>query len=380
MPRTCGNEQPLSDTQRTENLDRLNLYKNTFATGELPYLTIPVVYTVLFDTNDENVSLELIRANHEQITMDFTATNPDLESIPTLPPYNTFRSVTGDAKIAFEPLNPFDITEGSVRRIKVNTIFSGIVEILNLYPPVDKSLNVYISNLQTSLLGQALYSTTNNFTACVVRFDTVGSTFLPGPGAPYNLGRTLTHEIGHTMSIEHPWTPGCDGVQAYADVPRTKEPNIVGTFDSANLESGVGPFGGNHWNDIHDLNDPIRSCTGVEDPGIYELFFQFAEYVNDSAMVMWSNDQALTMYAWTDTIGRDMLTVGEVDVIPTPSEIPDDGGGLSPGAIAGIVIGVVIGVILIAMFIVYSMGPMGPTSSIANASFEWSGNRSYSSM
>jgi len=25
------------------------------------------------------------------------------------------------------------------------------------------------------------------------------------PGAPYNLGRTVTHELGHFYSLEHPW-------------------------------------------------------------------------------------------------------------------------------------------------------------------------------
>jgi hypothetical protein len=49
----------------------------------------------------------------------------------------------------------------------------------------------------------------------------VGSVANPGPGNPYNLGRTLTHELGHWFGLRHIWgdTGNCSNDDFCADTP-----------------------------------------------------------------------------------------------------------------------------------------------------------------
>lgn len=72
--RTCSTT-PLSAKDRSNVSSRLSRYK-TFLTGrDEPTATLPIMYTVLHSNENENVSVVKIQANHEQLNLDFTATN-----------------------------------------------------------------------------------------------------------------------------------------------------------------------------------------------------------------------------------------------------------------------------------------------------------------
>ena len=53
----------------------------------------------------------------------------------------------------------------------------------------------------------------------------IGDKFFGNTGtaqAPYNKGRTATHEIGHYFGLDHPWGDGnCDADDGVADTPAT---------------------------------------------------------------------------------------------------------------------------------------------------------------
>ena len=56
------------------------------------------------------------------------------------------------------------------------------------------------------------------------------------PGAPYDLGRTTTHELGHFFNLSHPWTNNCVSDDGIADTPNIDGPNYgcpnPGTVDA----------------------------------------------------------------------------------------------------------------------------------------------------
>jgi len=84
-----------------------------------------------------------------------------------------------------------------------------------------RDLNVYFQNLSGGILGYCYYPVANpNDRTFRTDGCSILSASVPGGSATnYNLGRTLTHEIGHWFGLYHTFQGGCSGGDDVADTP-----------------------------------------------------------------------------------------------------------------------------------------------------------------
>ncbi len=176
-------------------------------------IQIPVVVNVLYKTNAQNISDAQIQSQIVALNQDFSATNSDYDNTPAV-----FQSVrSGDIRIEFVLDN--------VIRLRTKTQSWPINDAMkkagkggiNPTDPATK-LNIWVCNLTSGYLGYAQFPGGNAATDGVViddnAFGTTGTA-----SAPYNKGRTSTHEIGHWMNLRHIWGDTNCGNDLVDDTP-----------------------------------------------------------------------------------------------------------------------------------------------------------------
>ena len=246
---------------------------------------IPVVVHVVYRNATENVSNAQIDSQITALNADFRATNADKASTPTV-----FQGLIGDARVTFKLAttdpdgNP---TDGITRTSTTTTPFNSDTDNVKSAAtggsdawPSDRYLNLWVcGNLRSgsgqSLLGYAQFpggpTATDGVVVIHSGFGTTGTA-----AAPFNLGRTTTHEIGHWLNLRHIWGDdgtGCSGSDFVVDTPNQGGPNYgTPTFPSSSCSNG--PNG--------------------------DLFMNYMDYTDDAAMFMFTVGQVDRMQAALD--------------------------------------------------------------------------------
>ncbi len=248
--------------------------------------TIPVVVHVVYNTEAENILDAQVKSQISRLNLDYAAKNPDRKKTPSV--WNGF--VT-DARIQFvlaakDPKGKG--TNGIIRIKTTQTSFSDDDSIKSASKggtdpwPTDKYLNLWICSLAGGLLGYAQFpggpAKTDGVVILNTAFGTSGSA-----AAPFNLGRTSTHEIGHWLNLHHIWgdTQHCEGTDFVSDTPNAQLPNY-GKPKFPHISCSNGPNG--------------------------DMFMNYMDYVDDDSMVMFTTQQVARMNAALEgprnTIGK----------------------------------------------------------------------------
>jgi hypothetical protein len=252
--------------------------------AERPGVTrIPVVVHVVWNTPQQNISDAQITSQIDVLNRDFRRTNPDVASTPA-----PFLPLAADARIEFFMANvdPNGApTAGIQRRQTALTSFtdddamkSNATGGVDAWP-ADRYLNIWVVPRLTSaigdLLGYAQFpggpAATDGVVILHSAFGTVGTA-----AAPFNLGRTATHEIGHWLNLNHIWGDdgsGCSGTDNVGDTPNQGGAN-TGTPTFPRLSCNNGPNG--------------------------DMFMNYMDYVDDAAMFMFSAGQVARVQACLD--------------------------------------------------------------------------------
>jgi hypothetical protein len=246
---------------------------------------IPVVVHVVHRLAEENLSDEQVASQIDVLNADFRATNPDRDSTP-----DVFKPLVADSQVTFvlATVDPDgNPTNGITRTPTANTSFTSDTDNVKSSAtggadpwPADRYLNMWTCGNLRSMSGDALLgyaqfpggpAETDGVVMLHSAFGTTGSA-----AAPFNLGRTATHEVGHWLNLRHIWGDdgtGCAGSDFVDDTPNAGGPNF-GTPAFPHVTCGNGPNG--------------------------DLFMNYMDYVDDQAMFMFTHGQALRMQATLD--------------------------------------------------------------------------------
>ena len=235
-------------------------------------ITIPLVVHIVWYGPEENLTDEQIQSQLEVLNEDFRALNSEIASVP-----GPFAGDVADMEIEFCLVavtrtqtsfpNIADLYSGGRRRVCHNG--------LGGHDAIDPGhyLNAWVSARNDGACGEGTFPDDPLVPAdeqgIFIRpdcFGTVGTA-----AAPFNLGRTTTHEIGHYLNLKHLWGEGLEDPLCQSDdmVEDTEEQ----AYSYSEFTSGSCP--------VH----PSFSC------GTADMFMNFMNLPADRCMSMFTNGQ-----------------------------------------------------------------------------------------
>ena len=160
-----------------------------------PVLQIPVIFHMLFNSEQENISDSLILQELKQLNLDFTGRNNDLNRLPS-----QYLSIIGTANISFvlaDSILPAMVTKGIIRKRTARSTYTFGDPVFFDDPlwNTSKYMNVYIGNIRNGRTSGYVNSfpwRNKKQDAIALNFDEVGHST-----------RLLTHETGHWFGLWH---------------------------------------------------------------------------------------------------------------------------------------------------------------------------------
>jgi hypothetical protein len=241
-------------------------------------VTIPVVVHVVHGSATQNISDAQVQSQVDVLNQDYRAANTDKGIVPQV-----WSNLVADAQVQFalatvdpdgRPSNGIDrVQTGKQSFTTDDTVKSATSGGADPWPS-DRFLNIWVCNLGGGLLGYAQFpggpAATDGVVILYTAFGTTGTAT-----APFNLGRTTTHEVGHWLNLIHIWGDrlDCSGTDLVDDTPPQQAPNY-GKPVFPHVTCNNGPNG--------------------------DMFMNYMDYVDDDSMVMFTPGQVARMSAALD--------------------------------------------------------------------------------
>ncbi|HYK47258.1 MAG TPA: M43 family zinc metalloprotease [Parafilimonas sp.] len=304
--------------QFTENYSK-NATANMTSAVNAPVYTIPVVVHVVYNKAEQNISDAQVLSQIAVLNQDYEKLNADVSKVPSV-----WTNLVADCQIKFclATIDPNGNPTTGIRRVqttKAQFIDNDAVKFTSKGGddawPAGSYLNLWVCKLGNFLLGYAQFpGGPANTDGVVIGYNAFGNN--GAAKAPYDLGRTATHEIGHWLNLFHIWGDdggGCSGSDKVKDTP-----------DQGDRHFGCPRF-------------PFLSCSNGPNG---DMFMNYMDYTDDKCMFMFTNGQKTRMSATLAAGGsRNSVTVsgkcGTQPVSLTSSSSNENALTISPNPVNG---------------------------------------------
>lgn len=237
-------------------------------------VTIPVVVHIVLPDPTAVTDAQVLD-QLETLNLDYTAQNTDVNQVPAV-----WQPLTGNPQVEFclAARTPGgDPTSGITRTVSNRSFpITGAGQAVKYAETggapawdADRYLNIWVCELDDNYLGVATFPQlyVPEEQGVVVHFRAFGRTGTARP--PFNLGRTLTHEVGHFFNLYHIWgntdNNTCTDEDNVADTPPQGQQNY-------DCPTGV-------------LTDQCSPAA----PGL--MYMNYMDYVNDACMHFFTSGQ-----------------------------------------------------------------------------------------
>jgi Pregnancy-associated plasma protein-A/Secretion system C-terminal sorting domain/Fibronectin type III domain len=306
--RNCAAEQILqqqliNNPALQEQLQRIEQHTHDHVQSgvqERVVITIPVVVNVVWNTASENISDAQIQSQMTVLNNDFRRLNADAGNTPA-----AFAGLAADCEFNFclAVRDPNGNATTGIRRQQTSVTAFSTNDAMKFTAqggldawPRDQYLNMWVCDISGGILGYAQFpggaASTDGVVMDYQYFGTTGTAT-----APFNGGRTATHEVGHWLNLRHIW--GDDGTSC------TGSDQVSDTPNQADENYGCPTF-------------PQVSCSNGPNG---DMFMNYMDYTDDACMNMFSAGQKARMQALFAAGGS------RVALLSSQGCVPPSGGG-----------------------------------------------------
>ncbi len=183
-------------------------------------LTLPVVVHIVWNTDAQNISDDQIRSQMEALNRAYRGQNDNQDIIPL-----SLRGLFADMELEFclaerDPDGALTngITRTNTRQDKIGSLINQGRRAI-CYSDLggkdawdtERYINIWVGEMAAGIAGEASFPgmdipEEDGIRITPDRFGTMGTV-----SAPYDLGNTLVHELGHYLNLQHLWGSCTEG-------------------------------------------------------------------------------------------------------------------------------------------------------------------------
>ena len=268
-------------------------------------MVLPVVVHIVWQTPEENVSDALIEAQINALNDDFNAQNIDFNQVPL-----SFQQIAANMGISFclakqdpegNPSTGITRTKTDVRNIGIATTNGQKTVCYSNLGGIDawnpkEYINIWVSQMGNGLAGEANFPGDEPLSEDGIRIDVDRFGTVPFLAGPFSLGRTLTHEMGHYLNLQHLWGPCSENQDGGICCPNL-DPNCP-------CDDGIADTPPQSLTYLNTCNTQFNLTCGDLD---IDMSMNFMTFSDDACMYMFTNGQKQVVLETLQTTRSSLL-------------------------------------------------------------------------